>query len=152
MDLSLVVMILGFCLAGYSVVGNDVIQTLGTFLTSNEKRVKWQTLWAFAASIMMFTLIWGYYQGDVSYERLEKYTLPDTYSWYFMIPPMALMLFTRLGLPVSTTFIILTLFALDKIPADFTDMLGQIVDTDTKLGGMIMKLLAGTICRLRYSS
>lgn len=143
MDLSLVVMILGFCLAGYSVVGNDVIQTLGTFLTSNEKRVKWQTLWAFAASIMIFTLVYGYFQGDVSYGRLEKYTLPDTYSWYFMIPPMALMLLTRLGIPVSTTFIILTLFALEEIPADFKDMVGQIVNTDTKLGGMIMKSLRG---------
>ena len=34
MELSLIIGILGFILASYSVVGNDVIQTLGTFLTS----------------------------------------------------------------------------------------------------------------------
>ena len=44
MDSSTVFMWLGFILAAYSVVGNDVIQTLGTFLTSNEKRVKWYVL------------------------------------------------------------------------------------------------------------
>jgi hypothetical protein len=44
MDVSLLVMWVGFIFASYSVVGNDVIQTLGTFLTSNEKKVKWYIL------------------------------------------------------------------------------------------------------------
>lgn len=145
MDLSLVVMILGFCLAAYSVVGNDVIQALGTFITSNEKRVKWQTLWAFAAFVMLFALIWGYCTKDVSFGRLTGYPTPETidYSWYYLIPPMALMLLTRLGIPVSTTFIILTLFALEKIPADFLEMMGQILDNDTKVGKMMEKSLTG---------
>ena len=34
----------GFTLAAYSVVGNDSIQTLGTFLTSNEDK-PWWVLW-----------------------------------------------------------------------------------------------------------
>ena len=34
--------LLGFSLAAYSVVGNDSIQTLGTFLVSNEKCKWWQ--------------------------------------------------------------------------------------------------------------
>lgn len=50
----------GFAFAAYSVVGNDVIQTLGTFLTSNEKSRKWYELWAFAGSIMVAILIIGY--------------------------------------------------------------------------------------------
>lgn len=101
----------GFVLAGYSVVGNDSIQTLGTFLTSNEKR-SWYVLWFFAGSILTATLVYGwyYYGGDVSYERLSKYPLPDPFSWYFMLPPLVLMALTRTGIPVSTSFLILTFF------------------------------------------
>ena len=42
----------GFCLASYSIVGNDAIQTLGTFLSSNSKR-PWWVLWIFACSILV---------------------------------------------------------------------------------------------------
>jgi len=38
MDFSTVVIYLGFTLAAYSVIGNDTIQTLGTFLSSNERK------------------------------------------------------------------------------------------------------------------
>ena len=55
MELSPIVMWLGFILASYSVVGNDVIQTLGTFLTSNENRVPWYVLWLYAAGILVAT-------------------------------------------------------------------------------------------------
>jgi len=60
MALTDIVMWIGFSLAAYSVVGNDVIQTLGTFLTSNEKRVKWYVLWAYAGGLMASILIIGY--------------------------------------------------------------------------------------------
>ncbi len=46
MDISTLLMSVGFILAAYSVVTNDVIQTLGTFLASNQKR-PWYVLWAF---------------------------------------------------------------------------------------------------------
>ena len=82
MDPSLIIMWLGFILAGYAVVGNDSIQTLGTFLSSNEER-PWYVLWGFAGSILAFTLIYGWYQhgGDVSYGRLEKYAFVEGMSW-----------------------------------------------------------------------
>jgi hypothetical protein len=88
MDYSILIMWAGFILAGYSVVGNDSIQTLGTFLSSNEDR-PWYTLWFFAGSILTFTLIYGWinYGGDVSYSRLEKYPLPDPFAWYYILPP-----------------------------------------------------------------
>ena len=41
MELSLVWMYLGFLLAAYSVVANDSIQTLGTFLSSNKAYFAW---------------------------------------------------------------------------------------------------------------
>ena len=50
----MIIMWLGFILAAYSVVGNDVIQTLGTFLASNEHR-PWYVLWLFAATIILMT-------------------------------------------------------------------------------------------------
>lgn len=111
MDPSLIIMWVGFILAGYSVVGNDSIQTLGTFLSSNEER-PWYILWLFAGSILTFTLVYGWYHysGDVSYERLAKYPLPDPFAWYYILPPLVLMALTRTGIPVSTSFLILTFF------------------------------------------
>ncbi len=143
--LSVVVMWLGFILASYSVVGNDVIQTLGTFLTSNEKRVKWWILWLFAAGIMSVALINGWLNNDIDYGRLDKFTMPDIYHWYYLLPPMVLLLITRTGIPVSTTFMILTLFSLQSIPNDLPSMMSSVFDTDTKLGGMIQKSLMGYV-------
>lgn len=111
MDFEVVVMYLGFTMAAYSVVGNDTIQTLGTFLSSNERK-KWWVLWIFAGGILAATLIYGYvaYDGDVSYGRLIKYPMPDPFAWYYLLPPIVLMLLTRTGIPVSTSFLILTFF------------------------------------------
>lgn len=106
-----VVMYLGFTLAAYSVVGNDTIQTLGTFLSSNERK-QWWVLWLFAGGILAATLIYGYatHGGDVSYGRLAKYPFPEPFGWYYLLPPIILMLLTRTGIPVSTSFLILTFF------------------------------------------
>lgn len=148
MDFSIVVMWLGFFLAAYSVVGNDVIQTLGTFLTSNEKRLEWWVLWLFAAVILSTTLIYGFNQNDISYGRLDKYqeglqTLE--YAWYYLLPPVVLLAITRSGIPVSTTFMILTLFSLSSVPNEIGPMLSSVFDTDSKLGGMIEKSIFGYI-------
>ncbi len=118
----MIFMWLGFILAAYSVVGNDVIQTLGTFLASNEKR-PWYVLWLFAASILTITLVYGWFQngGDVSYQRLlgdggfadPKYKDPrdiPSFGWVYLLPPLVLMVITRFGIPVSTSFLILTFF------------------------------------------
>lgn len=111
MDFSSLVMYLGFALAAYSVVGNDTIQTLGTFLSSNERK-SWWVLWLFAALILAMTLCYGWYthDGDVSYGRLEKYPLPEYFYWYYLLPPLLLLFLTRTGIPVSTSFLILTFF------------------------------------------
>jgi len=111
MDPTLLIMWLGFILAGYAVVGNDSIQTLGTFLASNEER-PWWVLWLFAGSILAFTLVYGWYEygGDVSYGRLEKYAFVENMTWPYLLPPIILMLLTRTGIPVSTSFLVLTFF------------------------------------------
>lgn len=143
MDLSALFMWVGFSLAAFSVVGNDVIQTLGTFLTSNERRVKWQVLWLFAASIMIITLVYGYMNADIDYGRLDKFVMPEKYAWYFILPPLVLLLITRIGIPVSTTFMILTLFSLNEISGDLSDMIASVFNKEQKLGGMIHKSFMG---------
>jgi phosphate/sulfate permease len=107
--------VLGFCFAAYAVVGNDALQTLGTFINSN-RHVHWTVLFAFAAIILVAVFTWGWWvnEGDPSFGRLantDKYpVLPET-KWYHAVPPLVLLLLTRLGIPVSTTFLVLTIFA-----------------------------------------
>ncbi|MFT6795024.1 MAG: phosphate/sulfate permease [Maribacter sp.] len=107
---------IGFIITAYSVIANDVIQTLGTFLASNFKR-KWWVLWAFAASILTITLWYGWYinSGDVSYGRLSQIPLPETMKWWYLLAPLSLLIITRLGIPVSTTFMILSLFSAGQV-------------------------------------
>lgn len=113
MEWSLIYMIVGFALASYSIVANDAIQTLGTFISSNSKR-PWWVLWLFAVTVLTVTIVYGWiaYGGDVSYGRLSsKFPVPTVFSWIHVIPPLAIVILTRYGIPVSTTFLILTVFA-----------------------------------------
>jgi hypothetical protein len=66
-------MIFGFILAAYSIVGNDSIQTLGTFLYSNSHR-RWWVLWLFSSTVMVAVILngWFNYNNDPSYSRLNK--------------------------------------------------------------------------------
>ena len=107
-----VLMVVGFLLGSYSIVGNDAIQTLGTFLSSNSHR-PWWVLWLFAGSIITVVLVYGWvaHSGDVSYGRLEAIPVPEHFSWIYCVPPFVLLLLTRWGIPVSTTFLTLTIFA-----------------------------------------
>ena len=105
-------MLAGFIMASYSLVANDAIQTLGTFLSSNKER-PWWMLWLFACSILIavFILGWLANNGDISYGRLEQIPLPEKFTWVYLVPPIVLTVLTQLGIPVSTTFLILTVFA-----------------------------------------
>lgn len=109
-------MFLGFMLAAYGIVANDAMQTLGTFLSANRER-PWWLLWLYACGILtvVFLLGWIFYQGDVSYGRLEKFPLPNPFTWIYLIPPLTVLLLTNFGIPVSTTFLILTVFNPDNL-------------------------------------
>ena len=110
------ILYLGFAITAYAVIANDVIQTLGTFIASNEK-IKWWFLWAFAGGILVITLLYGWQvnAGDVSYGRLEKIPLPDEIPWWYLLAPISLLVITRLGIPVSTTFMILSIFSTGQV-------------------------------------
>lgn len=110
----------GFLLAAYSAVANDSIQTIGTFIASNADR-KWYILWLFIGGIFLITVTfsWLSFDGDVSYQRLLKYEPdgrlsfphPESFSFLQIAAPIFLFIITRLRMPVSTTFLLLSCFA-----------------------------------------
>ena len=104
--------VLGFLFAGYSVMANDSVQTLGTWIGSNKNKFKWHTLWAFASSVMILTLWWAWYSsgGDISFGRLNKIPFVEV-QWYHTLAPLVLIFLTRKGIPVSTSFLVLSAFA-----------------------------------------
>lgn len=111
----LVAMWFGFILAGYSVIANDSIQTIGTFLASNKNK-KWYVLWLYLGGIFILTTLnsWLNHNGDVSYGRLATKGLeqsPEEFNYLQLAAPIFLIIVTYLRMPVSTTFLILSSFA-----------------------------------------
>ena len=110
-----IAMWVGFCFAAYSAIANDSIQTIGTFIASNRGRTWWQ-LWIFIGGIFAVTMAWSWfeYDGDVSHQRLMAKGFdeaPTEFKFLQLIAPLALVLLTRLRMPVSTTFLLLSCFA-----------------------------------------
>ena len=112
MDATLLYTIVGFTLASYSVIANDSVQTLGTWIASNSNKFKWYYMWMAASLVLLFTLWYGWFvnNGDISYGRLTKIPY-QTVEWYHAVAPMILVALTRFGVPVSTTFLVLSAFA-----------------------------------------
>lgn len=105
----------GFLLAGYAAVANDSIQTIGTFIASNKGR-PWWWLWLFMGGIFLATVSysWVNYGGDVSYGRLNSKGFehaPTSFSFLQVAAPVFLLILTRLKMPVSTTFLLLSSFS-----------------------------------------
>ncbi len=128
-----VAMWLGFLFAAYAAIANDSIQTIGTFIASNQDK-KWWVLWIFLGGIFVFTVAYswlfsdvtgalnaageaigdGVADGDVSHGRLLAKGFeesPSNFHFLQIAAPVFLLILTRLRMPVSTTFILLTSFA-----------------------------------------
>ena len=108
---------IGFALAAYSTVANDSIQTVGTFIVSNGQR-RWWVLWLFIGGVFLATATAGWLSGagDVSFGRLASKGFaeaPQTFTVLQVAAPVFLLLLTRMRMPVSTTFLILSCFATD---------------------------------------
>jgi hypothetical protein len=112
MELVTIWMAVGFLMAAYSVIANDSVQTLGTWIASNHERFNWKILWAAASAVLLWALWYGWYTsgGDISYGRLTKIPFQEIY-WYHAVAPGILLLLTRVGVPVSTSFLVLSAFA-----------------------------------------
>jgi hypothetical protein len=126
----------GFGLAAYSAVANDSIQTLGAFIASNRNR-RWWILWLFVGGVFIVTVTysWFTYGGDVSYERLAAKgfsTAPTSFTFLQVAAPIVLLILTRLKMPVSTTFLLLTGFA----------------TTASSVGSVLTKSLSGYLLAL----
>lgn len=109
---------IGFLVASYACVANDAIQTLGTFLSSNAKR-PWWVLWIYAGLLLLGVFFYGWVSnhGDVTYGRLGKFPSPEGgFTWVHAVPAICVLALTRLGAPVSTTFLILTVFTASNLP------------------------------------
>ena len=122
-----VAMWVGFIFAGYSAIANDSIQTIGTFLASNQDK-KWWILWLFIGGIFLLvvTISWVQFDGDVSWQRLSSKGFdkaPESFSFLQVAAPIFLLILTRMRMPVSTTFLILSCFATDA--AAITSVLGK---------------------------
>jgi len=120
-----VAMWIGFFFAAYSAIANDSIQTIGTFLASNADK-KWWLLWLWIGGIFLVTVTysWYNYDGDVTYERLTSRGFdqaPSSFQFLQVAAPLFLLILTRLRMPVSTTFLLLSAFAVS--PAGITDVL-----------------------------
>ena len=91
-------MAIGFLLAAYSVIANDSLQTLGTFLSVNQD-VAWWKLWLAASTIMIVTLGNGWYlnRGDLAFGRLTEILWPyGEFTVWHVIAPASLRVLTLL--------------------------------------------------------
>ena len=109
--------IIGFLLAAYSVVANDSLQTLGTYLSSNKGRTPKALQMLFICGVAAAVLLIGWFLhpaggglGDPAWGRLEKFPQPDNFTWVYLLPPIAVLALTQWGAPVSTSFLVLSAF------------------------------------------
>ena len=112
MDALTLWMAIGFLFAAYSVIANDSVQTLGTWIASNNDKFNWKIMWTAASAVLLYTLWYGWYTngGDISYGRLNKIPFQEI-EWYHAAAPGLLLILTRIGVPVSTSFLVLSAFA-----------------------------------------
>lgn len=103
--------IVGATIAGASVISNDAVQTLGTFMVSNKKTAWWK-LWIAASLVAVAAILWSWfnYNGDITFGRLDRIPLVSV-EWYHIMAPAVLLCLTRVGIPVSTTFLVLSVFS-----------------------------------------
>ncbi len=129
----------GFLFAAYAAIANDSIQTIGTFIASNQDK-KWWVLWIFIGGIFFFTMLYSWLTlgGDVSHGRLASKgfeVAPTEFHFLQVAAPIFLLILTRLRMPVSTTFILLTSFAAS--PAAVGGVLAK------SMSGYILSFLMG---------
>ncbi|PVY42224.1 hypothetical protein [Pontibacter virosus] len=142
-----IAMWVGFAFAGYSAIANDSIQTIGTFIVSNEDK-KWYWQWLFMGLIFLGTVTYSWYvfDGDVTYQRLTTPGLekaPESFVYLQLASPIVLLLLTRFRIPVSTTFMLLSVFT-----ATSATVLGMI---NKSLAGYVLAFVSALVIYLLLS-
>ena len=136
-----IAMWVGFIFAAYAAIANDSIQTIGTFIASNQDK-KWWVLWIFIGGLFCLTMFYSWYtlDGDVSHGRLASKgfeVAPTSFHFLQVAAPIFLLILTRLRMPVSTTFILLTSYAAT------TAAVGKVLAKS--MGGYVMAFVLGFI-------
>jgi len=128
-------MIIGFLLACFSVVSNDSLQTLGTYISSNQQRTPKSVQMFYVCGITIVVLFLGWYlhQGEPAWGHLESFPMPESFTWAYIIPPIAVLALTAWGAPVSTSFLVLSSF----VPENIGRLLG------TSISGYVMAFFLG---------
>ena len=130
-------MLIGFLLAAFSVVSNDSLQTLGTYISSNRQRTprRVQMLFVCGITITILFLGWSLNQGEPAWGRLQSFPVPESFTWAYIIPPIAVLALTAWGAPVSTSFLVLSSF----VPENIGRLLGS------SISGYIMAFFFGFV-------
>ncbi|MFT6071806.1 MAG: phosphate/sulfate permease [Alphaproteobacteria bacterium] len=108
--------LLGTTAAMLSVIGNDCVQTLSTFIQSCGKRKASAWMMSiFLSTVFVGTLCYGYFVlGDASFGRLAAIPYQEPQVLH-LIPLAVLVVLTYIGIPVSTTFIVLSVFSTNAV-------------------------------------
>jgi len=104
---------LSFALAAYAVIWNDAVQTLMTYIHSNND-VPSKYLFAWVAAVLLWVIwYWFLSAGDITYGRLDaKWYADFEIQWYITIFPLILVFLTRFRwIPVSTSLLMLSIFS-----------------------------------------
>ena len=111
---------LAFGLAAVAVIGNDAVQTLGPFLSSNRDRTPRWLQGLFFGGLLVLVLLLGWWRGggDPSWGRLATFPAVVSLAWIDLLPSLAVLALTAWGAPVSTTVLLLAAV----VPAQATDL------------------------------
>lgn len=134
-NISNLIMCAGFLLSLFACIQNDAIQTLGTFLSTTRDRPVWQ-IWLYTGTILVLTFAigWVINDGDMAFGLLDRIPYPETFYWWHILPPIVLLFLTKKGIPVATSFLIISVFS-----------------SNTIIGMMIAKSFIGYIAALIIS-
>ncbi len=134
-----------FALAAYAVIGNDAVQTLMTYIHSNNDIPK-KYLFTGVAAVLLTVIWYGFLTaGDITYGRLDaKWYADFDIQWYIAIFPLLLVFLTRFrGIPVSTSLLMLSIFS--------TTLLFEKIVMKSALGYLVAFLAAFVMwCGVEY--
>jgi hypothetical protein len=119
----------GATLCMFSAISNDSVQTLGTFLSSNSK-TNWKKLFVFIGGLYVIALLGGWLitNGRLDFLKLKTIDYTPNHTLFHFIAPVILIILTYNKVPVSSTFLILSVFA-----------------PQSTMGAMLLKTLMGYI-------
>ena len=86
-------------------------------------------------TIIVLFLGWYLHQGQPAWGRLESFPVPESFTWAYIIPPIAVLALTAWGAPVSTSFLVLSSF----VPENIGRLLGS------SISGYVMAFCLGLV-------